>query len=333
MKTNVMIRTYCIMLLLTLSSIILIGCETENVIVPEHPIPNWMEYNPTLTHKVRPFTIMPEPGNIAHNQAFKLWFSRYDGVANVRIRNTSSEQELRTFSPWSWDKRFWKASNPISDITPLSDQPIYFAITWTRPGMGYESLVYQDEDGFALVNGQIVGPYYITAPDHEPPLILNSTVLPTRDPSLGAYPAGHIQGRTDVNPNTQEIVIAFNEPIRDYAKAGIGISSASLTDAKNNYLSWGEGRTSNAIILDALTPEELKKWQDETAVIEQQWQGTPLGTPMQDVKGEFVPVKVNTVHAEASTLLEPGQTYIISITVHDVVGHKSEMVITFQTAP
>ena len=214
---------------------------------------------------------------------------------------------------------------------------MYFAVTWTAPDKEYEPLVYHDENGNATVNGQIVGPYYVIAPDYNPPLILNSTVLPPRDPSLGTYQQTHLKGRTDVDPNTDEIVITFNEPIRNYAKAGVGIASASIydvmSDAKNPYLGWGEIRESNAIILDALTPEKLKKWQEETAVIGQRWEGTPLDTPWQDVKGQFVDVKIYTVFAEPSTLLEPGRTYKIDLVVHDIVGLKNEMSITFQTAP
>ena len=68
--------------LLTLLSIIFIGCGQETTVAPENPIPDWIEYNATLTHEVRTFTIIPEPGEIAHNQSFKLWFNREGGVAN-----------------------------------------------------------------------------------------------------------------------------------------------------------------------------------------------------------------------------------------------------------
>ncbi len=104
-----MIRTYCIMLLLTLLSIIFISCGQETILTPEDPMSNWMQYNLAITHEVRPFTIIPEPGKIAHNQSFGIWFNRsnyYDGVANVHIRNTLSEHEIRAVPNARWgDKR------------------------------------------------------------------------------------------------------------------------------------------------------------------------------------------------------------------------------------
>ena len=242
------IRTYYIMLLLTLLSIIFISCGQETILTPEDPTRNWIQYNPASTYKSRPFTIIPEPGKIAHNQSFRIWFSssyRPDGVANVHIRNTLSKHEIRGIAPyarWWGDKNTWIAGHPISKITSVSDDPIYFLVTWTSLDKEYKPLVYVDENGYALVSGQIVGPYYVTAPDNDPPLILNSTVLPPRDPSLGAYPGVykssddgtpvrrvHLKGRTDVDPNIEKIVILFNEPIRNYSKAGVGISSTNLS--------------------------------------------------------------------------------------------------------
>ena len=300
-------------------------------------MPDWMEYNSTSTHKVRQFTIIPEPDKIAHNQTFKLWFNREGGVENVRIRTTLSKQEIRAFLDKGYNnKKVWNAGNPISKITSVSDEPVYFVVTWTAPGKAYEPSVYYDENGSATVNGKIVGPYYVTKPDYNPPLILYSNVLPSNYQPSYAGEQARLKGRTDVDPGVSEIIILFNEPIRNYAKAGVGIGSANIrnitSNAKNAYLSWGEKRKSNAIILDALTPEELKKWQAETAVSGQRWVGTPLDTPMNEVKGKFIDVKINTVQAKPSTLLKPGSTYRIDILVHDVVGLKSEVTITFQTA-
>ena len=239
----------------------------------------------------------------------------------------------------------------------MSDDPIYFLVTWTSLDKEYEPLVYSDENGYALVNGQIVGPYYVTAPDYDPPLILNSTVLPPRDSSLGAYPdvykpsdtgaparRVHLKGRTDVDPNTEKIVILFNEPIVGSAilsgdgHGGLGWglvrnSNAIISDDGHGGLGWNLVRNSNVIILDELTPEELRKWQEETAVTKQRWVGTPLDTPWQHVEGKFVDIKVNTVHATPSISLKPGKTYRIRISIRDMVGLRNEIIITFRTAP
>ena len=191
-----MIRTYCIMLLLTLLSIIFISCGQETILTPEDPTRNWPEYDLVLNRELGPFTITPLPGKIAHNQNFGIVFHhtyRYEGVANVHVRarigNTLSEHEIRGFAPYArlGDKRTWKADGPISEITSMSDDPIYFLVTWTSLGKEYEPLVYVDENGVALVSGEIVGPYYVIAPDHDPPLLLNSTVLQPRDPRAQCY--------------------------------------------------------------------------------------------------------------------------------------------------
>ena len=356
------IRTYCIMLLLTLLSISFISCGQETILTPEDPTRNWIQYDPATTHEARPFTIIPEPGKIAHNQSFGIWFSssyRPDGVANVRIRarirNTLSEHEIRAVPNTRWgDKRTWIAGRTISEITSVSDDPIYFIVTWTSLDKEYEPLVYSDKNGRALVSGQIVGPYYVTAPDNDPPLILNSTVLPPRDPSLGAYPGVykssdygepekpvHLKGRTDVDPNTEKIIMLFNKPIVGGAiisgdgHGGLGWDLVRQSNSGDEHggLGWNLVRQSNYIILDELTPEELRKWQEETAVTKQVWVGTPLDTPWQHVEGKFVDVKVPTVHGSPSISLKPGKTYKITISIRDMVGLRNEIIITFQTAP
>ena len=189
---------------------------------------------------------------------------------------------------------------PPQDKNHPPDEPIYLIITYTIIGGA------QDYPG----QTDIVRPYYLTAADTHPPQITHSTIK---------------DGATHISTNTKYITITFDEPIEGQIALTTQLGQQDL-----NWIQDVEGTTAK---LTQLTETDVKRILDETAVTEYEWRGTPLDTPAPDVKGEFVPVKVNTIHGlTPSTPLKPNTTYEVHILIYDGAKNQNITTITFTTS-
>lgn len=179
-------------------------------------------------------------------------------------------------------------TKPERPVDHPVNEPIYLVIEYTLKDGGY-------------TGSKVVYPYHLTTGDYSAPEITHSTIA---------------NNATNINQNTSEIKVTFNEPIKR--------GSISLHESSKN-LDWEQGIADNTAYLYELTESDIKEQVNQTSVPGYKIRGSGQHT-------KVINTTEPTVHGLApSHTIEGNKRYEIRIIAEDYAGNTSRHTITFST--